>query len=70
VTLNIKINIYDVSTEMITDADRSFDAIESLLTRAVHATLQSYLALPEKDRLAAYHYGTDEFESADDEEDD
>lgn len=66
-TLNIKINIYDVSTEMITDADLTFDAIETLLTRAVHATLQSYLALPEKDRLAAYHYGSDD---ADEEEDD
>lgn len=70
-TLNIKINIYDVSTEMITDANLTFDAIETLLTRAVNATLQSYLALPEKDRLAAYHYGNDDddFES-DDETDD
>ena len=69
-TLNIKINIFDVSTEMITDADLSFDAIESLLTRAVHATLQSYLALPEKDRLAAYHYGGDDFDEDDTEDDD
>lgn len=67
-TLNIKINIYDVSTEMVTDADLTFDAIETLLTRAVHATLQSYLALPEKDRLAAYHYGSDA--GGDDEDDD
>jgi hypothetical protein len=70
VTLNIKINIYDVSTEMVTDADLSFDAIESLLTRAVHATLQSYLALPEKDRLAAYHYASEIDNDIDDEEDD
>ncbi len=55
---------------MITDADLSFDAIESLLTRAVHATLQSYLALPEKDRLAAYHYGGDDFDEDDTEDDD
>lgn len=68
-TLNIKINIYDVSTEMITDANLTFDAIETLLTRAVHATLQSYLALPEKDRLAAYHYGSDA-DDFDDEDDD
>lgn len=67
-TLNIKINIFDVSTEMITDADLTFDAIETLLTRAVHATLQSYLALPEKDRLAAYHYGSD-IDIDDDDED-
>lgn len=65
-TLNIKINIYDVSTEMITDANLTFDAIETLLTRAVHATLQSYLALPEKDRLAAYHYGDDDGDEEDD----
>jgi len=68
VTLNIQIKIGDVSTEMTTDSNLSFDAIESLLTRAVHATLQSYLALPEKDRLAAYHYGAEEFD--DDEDDD
>lgn len=69
-TLNIKINIYDVSTEMITDANLTFDAIETLLTRAVHATLQSYLALPEKDRLAAYHYGNEDRDDEDEEEDD
>jgi hypothetical protein len=68
VTLNIQIKIGDVSTEMTTDSNLSFDAIESLLTRAVHATLQSYLALPEKDRLAAYHYGAEDFD--DDEDDD
>lgn len=69
-TLNIKINIYDVSTEMITDANLTFDAIETLLTRAVNATLQSYLALPEKDRLAAYHFGDDDDFESDDETDD
>jgi hypothetical protein len=68
VTLNIQIKIGDVSTEMTTDSNLSFDAIESLLTRAVHATLQSYLALPEKDRLAAYHYGAEDLD--DDEDDD
>ena len=67
-TLNIKINIFDVSTEMITDANLTFDAIESLLTRAVHATLQSYLALPEKDRLAAYHFGSDDKDDDEEEE--
>lgn len=39
---------------MTTDSNLSFDAIESLLTRAAAATLQSYLSLPEKDRLALY----------------
>ena len=53
--LNITISIGDVHTEMTTDnSNLSFDAIESLLTRAVSATLQSYLSLPEKDRLALY----------------
>ncbi len=69
-TLNIKINIYDVSTEMITDANLTFDAIETLLTRAVNATLQSYLALPEKDRLAAYHFGDDDIDDDSDDETD
>ena len=51
--LNISINIGDVSTEITTDVTLSFDAIESLLSRAVASTLQSYLSLPEKDRLAS-----------------
>lgn len=52
--LNITISIGDVHTNMTTDSNLSFDAIESLLTRAAAATLQSYLSLPEKDRLALY----------------
>ena len=52
--LNITISIGDVHTEMTTDNNLSFDGIESLLNRAVTATLQSYLSLPEKDRLALY----------------
>ena len=61
--LNISISIGDVETEMTTDQNLSFDAIESLLNRAVAATLQSYLSLPVEDRLASF--GTDD----DDEED-
>jgi hypothetical protein len=61
--LNITISIGDVETEMTTDQNLSFDAIESLLNRAVAATLQSYLSLPVEDRLASF--GTDD----DDEED-
>jgi hypothetical protein len=64
--LNITISIGDVHTEMATDNNLSFDAIESLLNRAVTATLQSYLSLPEKDRLALY--GSD-FEDDDGEDD-
>jgi len=62
--LNISISIGDVETEMTTDQNISFDAIESLLSRAVAATLQSYLSLPIEDRLASF--GTD----IDDEEED
>jgi hypothetical protein len=47
--LNITISIGDVHTEMTTDNNLSFDAIESLLNRAVTATLHSYLSLPEKE---------------------
>jgi hypothetical protein len=52
---------------MTTDNNLSFDAIESLLNRAVTATLQSYLSLPEKDRLALYG---SEFEDDHDGDDD
>jgi len=52
--LNITISIGDVHTQMSTDNNLSFDAVESLLNRAVTATLHSYLSLPEKDRLALY----------------
>lgn len=52
--LAINISIGDVSTDISTDANLSFDAIESLLSRAVSATLQSYLSLPVEDRLASF----------------
>ncbi len=44
--LSITISIGDVESEMTTDQNLSFDAIESLLNRAVNATLQCYLSLP------------------------
>jgi hypothetical protein len=56
--LSISVSIGDVETEMTTDQNLSFDAIESLLSRAVQATLQSYLSLPTEDRLAGF--GTDD----------
>ena len=56
--LSITISIGDVETEMTTDQNISFDAIDSLLSRAVQATLQSYLSLPAEDRLAGF--GTDD----------
>jgi hypothetical protein len=62
--LELRINIGDVSTEMLTDANLSFDDIETLLSRAVKSTLDSYLSLPIEDRLASL--GLDD----DDEDDD
>jgi hypothetical protein len=50
--LNISIGIGEIETELTTDSDLSFDAIESLLNRAVVSVLQLYMALPEKDRLS------------------
>ena len=57
--LELRINIGDVSTEMLTDANLSFDDIESLLSRAVRSTLDSYLSLPMEDRLASLGLETD-----------
>jgi hypothetical protein len=50
--LNISIGIGEIETELATDSDLSFDAIESLLNRAVVSVLQLYMALPEKDRMS------------------
>lgn len=52
--LNIVIKIGDVATEISTDQNLSFDAIDSVINRAVQSTLQSYLSLPTEDRLAPY----------------
>jgi hypothetical protein len=49
--LNITIGIGEIETELVTDSDLSFDAIESLLNRAVVSTLQLFMSLPEKDRM-------------------
>jgi len=65
--LKIIINIGDVATELMTDQSLSFDAIESLLNRAVQSTVSSYLSLPTEDRLAAL--GLDTSEDDDEEED-
>jgi hypothetical protein len=47
---------------MTTDQNLSFDAIDSLLSRAVQATLQSYLSLPAEDRLAGFGMDEDDEE--------
>jgi hypothetical protein len=65
--LKIIINIGDVATELMTDQALSFDAIESLLNRAVQSTVSSYLSLPSEDRLAAL--GLDTSDDDDEEED-
>ena len=66
--LKIIINIGDVATELMTDQSLSFDAIESLLNRAVQSTVSSYLSLPSEDRLAAL--GLDTSDDDDEDEDD
>lgn len=65
--LNIIIKIGDVATEIATDQNLSFDAIDSILNRAVQSTLQSYLSLPAEDRLAPYAHYSD-LDDDDDEE--
>ena len=40
--LSIVLSIGDVSTDITTDQHMSFDAIETLLTRATNSTLDAY----------------------------
>jgi hypothetical protein len=40
--INIAVSIGEVSTEVMTDQQLSFDAIETLLTRATASTLEAY----------------------------
>jgi len=64
--LNLKIAIGDVSTEITTDMQLSFDGVETMLNRAINSTLQSYLSLPEADRLASF---TGEYPEIEEDED-
>jgi hypothetical protein len=64
--LNLKIAIGDVSTEITTDMQLSFDGVETMLNRAIASTLQSYLSLPEADRLASF---TGEYPEVEEDED-
>jgi hypothetical protein len=69
--LNINISIGEIETEMTTDSDLHFDAIESLLNRAVVSTLNIYMALPPKDRMASLGLETeDEFDDEELEDED
>ncbi len=64
--LTVKMSIGALQTEVDTDQDLSFDAIESVLNRAVQSTLQAYMGLPTDERMRVIY---DVF-SEDDEEDD
>lgn len=63
--LNINISIGEVETELTTDESMHFDAIETLLTRAVQSTLSMYMSLPINDRMASLGLETDDEEDED-----
>jgi hypothetical protein len=65
--LTVKMSIGALQTEVDTDQDLSFDAIESVLNRAVQSTLQAYMSLPTDERMRVIY---DVFSNEDDEEDD
>lgn len=63
--LNIQISIGEVETELSTDETLHFDAIETLLTRAVQSTLTMYMSLPKNDRMASLGLEMDDEEDED-----
>ena len=65
--LTVKMSIGALQTEVDTDQDLSFDAIESVLNRAVQSTLQAYMSLPTDERMRVIY---DVFSGHDDEDDD
>jgi len=64
--LTVKMSIGALQTEVITDQDLSFDAIESVLSRAVKSTLDAYMSLPTEERMRVIY---DVFSGEDDEDD-
>ena len=64
--LRISLSIGALQTELETDAPLSFDAIESVLTRAVQSTLQAYMSLPQEERMRVIY---DVFSTVDDDDD-
>lgn len=64
--LTVKMSIGALQTEVSTDQDLSFDAIESVLSRAVKSTLDAYMALPTEERMRVIY----DVLSDEDEEDD
>jgi hypothetical protein len=65
--LTVSMSIGALQTELDTDQDLSFDAIESILTRAVRSTLDAYMSLPPEERMRVIY---DVFGGRDDEDDD
>jgi hypothetical protein len=65
--LQITLCIGQVETELSTDEQLSFDAIESILNRNVQALLVMFNSLSKEDRL--YALGLDTDDETDEEED-
>jgi hypothetical protein len=63
--LRISLSIGALQTELETDAQLSFDAIESVMARAVNSTLQAYMSLPQEERMRVIY---DVFSGDDDDE--
>jgi hypothetical protein len=67
-TLNINIGIGEITTEICSDESLSFDAIESILNRAVQSVLVIFNSLDAKDRTAVL--GLEDADDETDEEED
>lgn len=63
--LRISLSIGALQTELESDAALSFDAIESIMTRAVQSTLHAYMSLPQEERMRVIY---DVFSGADDDD--
>ena len=67
-TININIGIGEITTEIWSDESLSFDAIESILNRAVQSVLVIFNSLDAKDRTAVL--GLEDADDETDEEED
>lgn len=67
--LRISLSIGALQSELETDQQMSFDAIESVLTRTVTSTLNAYMSLPEQERMRVIYDVFSDID-ADDEDDD
>ena len=67
-TLNINSGIGEITTEICSDESLSFDAIESILNRAVQSVLVIFNSLDAKDRTAVL--GLEDADDETDEEED